>query len=94
MVSVRLTATRSASSPSKEIVRLYERLEAVDPSPIVALNRAVAVALVEGPAAALADFARRLGDSAAAARSYRRALELAQNDSERRFLERRLREVE
>ncbi|MGA3043893.1 MAG: RNA polymerase subunit sigma-24, partial [Bryobacteraceae bacterium] len=44
--------------------------------------------------AARADLLRRLGDTAEAARSYRRALELVSNDSERRFLERRLREVE
>jgi RNA polymerase sigma-70 factor (ECF subfamily) len=37
---------------------------------------------------------RRLGSRKEAARSYKRALELAQNDSERRFLERRLREVQ
>ncbi|HEY6729177.1 MAG TPA: RNA polymerase sigma factor [Polyangiaceae bacterium] len=97
------------------IVGFYERLESIDPSPIVTLNRAVAVALVDGPAAALAivdalaaggeldgyhllhaaraDFARRLGDRPLALASYRKALELAGNDSERRFLERRLREV-
>jgi RNA polymerase sigma-70 factor (ECF subfamily) len=44
--------------------------------------------------AARADLLRRLGRSAEAAKSYRRALELVTNDSERRFLERRLREVE
>src|SRR5207245_4617633 len=97
------------------ILRLYDLLERVQPSPIVSLNRAVAVAMVDGPQAALvlidaliaggdldryhllhaarADLLRRLGSSAEAARSYARALELATNDSERRFLERRLREV-
>jgi RNA polymerase sigma-70 factor (ECF subfamily) len=44
--------------------------------------------------AARADLLRRLGSAAEAAKSYRRALELATNDSERRFLERRLREVQ
>jgi RNA polymerase sigma-70 factor (ECF subfamily) len=99
----------------RRILGLYERLERVEPSPIVALNRAVALAIVEGPAAALelvdalardgalsefhllhaarADFARRVGDLALSEQSYARALELAGNDSERRFLERRLAEV-
>ena len=44
--------------------------------------------------AARADLLRRMGEAAGAAESYRRALELVTNDSERRFLERRLREVE
>ena len=37
-----------------EIVALYDQLMAIAPSPVVALNRAVAVAEVDGPAAALA----------------------------------------
>jgi len=83
---------------------------------VVSLNRAVAVAMVNGPQAGLeivealaeagdlssyhllhaarADLLRRLGRLADAAESYRRALELATNESERRFLDRRLREVE
>jgi len=99
-----------------EIVQLYGLLEGMQPSPIVSLNRAVAVAMAEGPRPALqlidtlvadgdlesyhllhatrADLLRRIGDSAAAARHYARALELVTNDSERRFLERRLREVQ
>jgi len=98
-----------------QIVRLYNRLERLQPSPIVSLNRAVAIAMVDGPRAALtlvaaladagdldgyhllhaarADLLRRLGASSAAAASYTRALALVTNDSERRFLERRLREV-
>ena len=43
---------------------------------------------------ARADLLRRLGSSAEAAKSYARALALVTNDAERRFLERRLREVE
>ena len=91
-------------------------LERMRPSPIVSLNRAVAVAMVEGPRPALAlidqlaatgeldgyhllhatraDLLRRLGMSADAAASYGRALALVGNDSERRFLERRLREIQ
>jgi RNA polymerase sigma-70 factor (ECF subfamily) len=88
----------------------------MQPSPIVSLNRAVAVAMVHGsrPALALidelagtgdldgyhllhstrADLLRRLGSSQEAAKSYAQALALATNDSERRFLERRLREMQ
>ena len=98
-----------------EIVSLYDLLTRVQPSPIVSLNRAVAVALVDGPEAALkiidgiaadgeldeyhllyaarADLLRRLKSYDAAAQDYSRALELVTNDSERRFLERRLAEV-
>ena len=83
---------------------------------MVALNRAVAVAMANGPEAGIeivnrlaaasdldgyhllhaarADLLRRMGSFAEAAESYRRALELVTNDSERRFLERRLREVQ
>jgi len=82
----------------------------------VSLNRAVAVAMAEGPQPALAiidqlaasnnldhyhllhaaraDLLRRIGSSEEAAKSYQRALNLVTNDSERRFLERRLREVQ
>src|SRR5437899_2253766 len=93
----------------------YDMLERVQRSPIVALNRAVAVAMVDGPQAGLALLdalasagdldnyhllhaarADRLRCSASlveAERSYARALELATNESERRFLECRLREM-
>ncbi len=95
-------------------MRLYDLLERLQPSPIVSLNRAVAVAMVHGPRlrwrssmlaapaistsyhllhAARADLLRRDGAVAEASKSYARALELVTNDSERRFLERRLREV-
>jgi RNA polymerase sigma-70 factor (ECF subfamily) len=108
-------ARRREDTDWAQIARLYAQLEQLQPSPIVTLNRAVAVALVDGPAAALAlveelarggeldgyhllhaaraDFARRLGALDAAEQSYARALELVGNDSERRFLERRLAEV-
>jgi RNA polymerase sigma-70 factor (ECF subfamily) len=99
-----------------QIVRLYDLLERVEPSPVVSLNRAAAVAMVDGPRAALAlietlatageldryhllhaaraDLLRRLGRFTEAAQSYARALALVTNDAERRFLERRLREVQ
>jgi RNA polymerase sigma-70 factor (ECF subfamily) len=88
----------------------------VDPSPVVELNRAAAVAMRDGPAAGLAlidailargelrdyhlahsaraDLCRRLGRTADARQAYGRALALARQEPERRFLERRLRELE
>ncbi|MDF2692236.1 MAG: polymerase sigma-70 factor2C subfamily [Labilithrix sp.] len=100
----------------RQIAGLYGVLERIEPSPVVSLNRAVAVAMVDGPAAALtlvdalaeagelddyhllhatrADLLRRVGRANDAAASYARALALVGNESERRFLERRLREVQ
>jgi RNA polymerase sigma-70 factor (ECF subfamily) len=95
------------------IAGVYAALVRLDPSPVVRLNHAVAVALagdVEGAVAlidgiegldgyaylpaARADLLRRLGRNPEAAASYREALALTDNVPERRFLERRLREVE
>ena len=109
-------AIRFDETDWRQIVQLYDLLERVQPSAIVSLNRAAAVAMRDGPEhglalmdtlaawgdldgfhvlhAARADLLRRMGASSEAARSYRRALELVGNESERRFLERRLREVE
>lgn len=109
-------AERPEETDWPQIVRLYDVLERVQSSPIVSLNRAAAVAMVDGPRAALAlvdalaatgeldryhllhaaraDLLRRLGEPAEAAQSYARALALVTNDAERRFLERRLREVQ
>jgi len=109
-------ARRAEETDWPQIVRLYDLLERVQPSPVVSLNRAAAVAMVDGPRPALAlideltatgeldryhllhaaraDLLRRLGSWAEAAKSYTRALALVTNDAERRFLERRLREVE
>ena len=105
---------RAEDTDWRAIVRLYDLLLQLQPSPIVLLNRAVAVAMAEGPErglelidelavdgaldsyhllyAARADLHRRSGDAAKAAEQYRRALALVTNESERRFLERRLRE--
>ncbi len=110
--AVHCEAARFEDTDWARIVRLYGALERLQPSPIVTLNRAVAVAMANGPAAGLrmidelaasseldryhllhaarADLLRRLGSAAQAAKSYRRALELVTNDSERRYLERRL----
>ncbi|HEY7180204.1 MAG TPA: RNA polymerase sigma factor [Blastocatellia bacterium] len=107
-------AARAEDTDWPQIVRLYDVLERVEPSPVVSLNRAVAVAMVDGPQTALAlidaiadeldgyhlfhaaraDLLRRVGSPAEAAKSYRRALALVTNESERRFLQRRLREVQ
>jgi RNA polymerase sigma-70 factor (ECF subfamily) len=109
-------AARPEETDWKQILRFYDLLEQVAPSPIVSLNRAVAIAMSDGPAAALvlidalaetgelddyhllhaarADLLRRVGSSAEAAKSYTRALALVTNESERRYLERRLREVQ
>jgi RNA polymerase sigma-70 factor (ECF subfamily) len=94
---------------------LYDLLAQAEPSPVVELNRAVAVAMRDGPAAGLAlidtilkegnlsryhlahaaraDLCRRLGQMAEARASYERALSLAEQEPERRFLERRLHEL-
>jgi RNA polymerase sigma-70 factor, ECF subfamily len=109
-------AARPEDTDWPQIVRLYDLLERLQPSPIVSLNRAAAVAMVDGPGPALslidalaasgdldnyhllhaarADLLRRLGSLGQAAQAYSRALTLVGNDSERRFLERRLREVQ
>lgn len=106
-------AARPEDTNWHAIVRLYDLLEQLQPSPIISLNRAVAVAMAEGPEiglalidllaseldeyhllhAARADLLRRMDSKKEAAESYERALQLVTNESERRFLERRLREV-
>jgi RNA polymerase sigma-70 factor (ECF subfamily) len=108
-------AERSADTDWSRIALLYEQLAALTPSPVVALNRAVAVAMASGPAAGLsllddlestgglrdyhlmpatrADLLRRLGRTPEAAAAYRRALELAPGEAERRFFNRRLAEL-
>ncbi|HEX5850192.1 MAG TPA: RNA polymerase sigma factor [Rubrobacter sp.] len=95
-----------------QIVGLYDLLLRITPSPVVELNRAVAVAMLDGPEDGLllvdaimdrgelegyhlshavrADLCRRMGDVVAARGSYKRALELAEQEPERRFLARRL----
>jgi RNA polymerase sigma-70 factor (ECF subfamily) len=107
-----IAAAHAEDRSWSEIVVLYDRLAEVDPSPVIQLNRAVAVALSgradEGLAlldeiegldgyhlfhAARADLYRRLERRDEAAISYRRALELTANDSETRYLARRLAEV-
>src|SRR5688572_7204445 len=116
IAAVHCQAIRAEDTDWPQIIALYDLLERVQPSPIVSLNRAVAVAMVEGPQSALrlidsldpdgqlesyhllhatrADMLRRAGSLKEAATAYNRALSLVTNQSERRFLERRLSEVQ
>lgn len=109
------TAATAAATDFARIAELYGRLARVAPSPVVDLNRAVAVAMADGADAGLAlldvldddarlasyhllpatraDLLRRSGRFAEALPHYRRALELAPSDPERRFLQRRIDEV-
>ena len=110
------TATRASDTDWARIVGLYDDLLTWMPTPVVALNRAVAVAMADGPDAGLAlvdglaatgalddypllpatraDLLRRAGRSDAAAVEYRDALTRARTDDERRYLQRRLAEVQ
>jgi len=112
IAAVHATASSASATDWGQIVRLYDLLVQADPSPVVALNRAVAVAMHDGPAAGLelldailargeladyhlahstrAELCRRLGRTAEARAAYERALALARQEPERRFLERRL----
>jgi RNA polymerase sigma-70 factor, ECF subfamily len=115
IAAVHCRAPRAEDTDWAQIVNLYDMLQQLQPSPIVQLNRAVAVAMAQGPRtglqlidglaasndledyhllhAARADFLRRMADFPEAEKSYQRALELATNESERRYLQRRLKEV-
>ena len=99
-----------------QILGLYDALLSTEPSPVVALNRAVAVALASGPAVALplvtallhddslqnyhlahaaqADLFRRLGRHQEALGAYQRALALASQAAEQRFLQRKMADIE
>ena len=106
-------APRPEDTDWPAIASLYGELAALGSSPVVELNRAVAIAMADGPDAGLrrleplaadleryhlfhsarADLLRRAGRDGEAADAYRRALDLATNDAERRFLQRRLAQV-
>jgi RNA polymerase sigma-70 factor (ECF subfamily) len=112
IAAVHAEAVNPAATDWAEIVGLYDLLARADPSPVIELNRAVAIAMRDGPAAGLAivdailergelieyrlahaaraDLCRRLGRTADARASYERALALARQEPERRFLARRL----
>jgi RNA polymerase sigma-70 factor (ECF subfamily) len=107
--AVHSEASSTVETDWLQIVQLYDQLVDIDPSPVVALNRAVAVAEIAGAAAALAlvdplardldgyhlfhairaDLLRRLGRDAEASAAYARAVDLTQNEAERRFLRQR-----
>ncbi len=115
IAAVHAEAPTAGDTDWAQIVGLYDVLLRADPSPVVELNRAAAVAMRDGPAAGLAlvdallargrldayhlahsaraDLCRRLGLHDEARASYRCALSLTRQASERRFLERRLDEL-
>jgi RNA polymerase sigma-70 factor (ECF subfamily) len=116
IAAVHANAPNSALTDWTQIVALYDVLLRANPSPVIELNRAVAVAMRDGPEAGLslidailaagelknyhlahaarADLCRRLGLTAEARTSYQQALSLTQQEPERRFIERRLRELD
>jgi len=116
IAAVHAEAPRAAATNWDRIVGFYEVLARVDPSPVVDLNLAVAIAMRDGPAAGLslidallargdlrtyplahaarADLCRRLGRTAEARASYERALVLTRQETELRFLQKRLAELQ
>jgi len=115
IAAVHAEAPTAAATDWAQIVGLYDVLARVEPSPVVELNRAAAVAMRDGPLAGLAlidailargeladyhlahsaraELCRRLGRTAEARAAYERALDLTRQEPERRFLERRRREL-
>ena len=115
IAAVHAEASSTASTDWRQITMLYDGLIRIQPSPVVELNRAVAVAMWEGPEQGLrliddllareelanyhlahsarADLCRRLGRISEARASYEKALALAGQESDRRFLAGRLREL-
>jgi RNA polymerase sigma-70 factor, ECF subfamily len=115
IAAVHAEAPTASATDWGQIVRLYDTLANLSPSPVIDLNRAVAVAMRDGPAAgvelidailargelegyhlahaARADLCRRLGRREDARQSYQRAIELAKQEPERRFLMGRLAEL-
>jgi RNA polymerase sigma-70 factor (ECF subfamily) len=116
IASVHADAPDVAATDWKQVAGLYDLLMRLEPSPVVELNRAVAMAMRDGPGAGLplidailsrgdladyhlahaarADLCRQLGRTAEARASYEVALTLARQEPERRFLERRLAELD
>jgi RNA polymerase sigma-70 factor (ECF subfamily) len=116
IAAVHAASPRAELTDWGEIVGLYDVLARVEPGPVVALNRAVAVAMRDGPAAGLAevdrvmadaplaeyhlahsaraDLCRRLGRLDEARDAYARALGLAKQEPERRFLQARLKALQ
>src|SRR5690606_24014072 len=116
IAAVHASAGSAGETDWGRIAALYDRLIALEPTAIVALNRAVAIAERDGPAAGLAiidellaegqlegyhlahsargELLRRLGQVGDARAAYSRALELARQADDRRFLSRRLAELQ
>lgn len=115
IAAVHAQARTAAETDWAQIVALYDLLLQAEPSPVIELNRAAAVAMRDGPLAgvtiidailargeladyhlihsARAELCRRLGRTAEARNSYERALSLTQQEPERRFIQRRLEEL-
>jgi RNA polymerase sigma-70 factor (ECF subfamily) len=116
IAAVHAESSSTASTDWRQITLLYDRLLRIQPSPVVELNRAVAIAMCEGPEQGLrlvdallernelsnyhlahssrADLCRRLGRIPEARASYEKALALTVQESDRRFLARRLEELQ
>ncbi|MGA2848089.1 MAG: RNA polymerase sigma factor [Terracidiphilus sp.] len=115
IAAVHAEAESPAATDWRQIVALYNQLVRLQPSPVTYLNRAVAIAMRDGPEAGLkhidailaqgelanyslahsarADMYRKLGRTAEARSSYEKALELTQQEPERRFLQERIRQL-
>ena len=115
IAAIHCQAARATDTDWQEIVALYDLLRRMEPTPVVDLNRAVAIAMRDGPAAGLAlvdellargelaeyrlahaaraDLCRRLGRTREARKAYERALALTGQETERRYLARRLAEL-
>ena len=109
-------AASAAQTDWSAIADWYGVLQELEPWPIVALNRAVAIGERDGAEAGLklieqliaehqlddyhlahaarGEFSRRLGRVKQARAAFERALELAREETDKRFLQRRLRELE
>jgi len=116
IAAVHAQSASPAATDWSQIAALYDVLVRVIPSPVVELNRAVAIAMRDGPAVGLqliddiftrgelanyhlahsarADLCRRLGHKQQAKAAYQRAMDLSRQEAERRFLARRLAELE
>jgi RNA polymerase sigma-70 factor, ECF subfamily len=116
IAAVHAESSSTASTDWRQVALLYDQLLRIQPSPVVELNRAVAVAMCEGPEQGLAliddllareqlsgyhlahsaraDLCRRLGRIPEARASYEKALALARQEPDRRFLARRLAELQ
>ena len=115
IAAIHAKSSSAATTDWRQITLLYDRLLQIQPSPVVELNRAVAIAMCDGleqglrliddllarehlsnyhlAHAARADLCRRLGRIEEARASYEKALGLARQEPDRRFLARRLEEL-